>query len=82
MILFFSIANVSSMLFSTFSHYSGIHFLCNMYVLWSFTEPVIRMFGKEQFCGKLICFLYKFFLFTFFFFLAVFLSGGKIIYFS
>jgi rhomboid-like protein len=48
------IANVSSMLLSTFSHYNGIHFFCNMYVLWSFSEPVIRMFGKEQFYGKLI----------------------------
>lgn len=48
----FSLANVSSMLLSTFSHYNGIHFFCNMYVLWSFSEPIIRMFGKEQFFGK------------------------------
>ncbi|CAF1212315.1 unnamed protein product [Rotaria sordida] len=41
--------NVSSMLLSTFSHYNGIHFFCNMYVLWSFSDPVIRIFGKEQF---------------------------------
>ncbi|CAF1254541.1 unnamed protein product [Rotaria sp. Silwood1] len=41
--------NLSSMLLSTFSHYNGIHFFCNMYVLWSFSDPVIRMFGKEQF---------------------------------
>ncbi|CAF1633161.1 unnamed protein product, partial [Adineta ricciae] len=41
--------NLSSMVLSTFSHYNGIHFLCNMYVLWSFHEPIVRMFGKEQF---------------------------------
>ncbi|CAF1421235.1 unnamed protein product [Rotaria magnacalcarata] len=41
--------NVSSMLLSTFSHYNGIHFLCNMYVLWSFSDPIIKIFGKEQF---------------------------------
>ncbi|UJR13349.1 hypothetical protein I4U23_000367 [Adineta vaga] len=41
--------NLSSMLLSTFSHYNGIHFLCNMYVLWSFHEPIVKIFGKEQF---------------------------------
>ena len=39
------------MVLSTFSHYNGIHFLCNMYVLWSFSDPIIRIFGKEQFLG-------------------------------
>ena len=48
----FLLANLSSMLLSTFSHYNGLHFLCNMYVLWSFSDPIVRMFGKEQFFGK------------------------------
>lgn len=43
--------NLSSMVLSTFSHYNGLHFFCNMYVLWSFSDPIIRMLGKEQFCA-------------------------------
>jgi len=40
------------MVLSTFSHYNGLHFFCNMYVLWSFSDPIIRMLGPEQFCGN------------------------------
>ena len=64
------------MLLSTFSHYNGLHFLCNMYVLWSFSDPIVRMFGKEQFFGKLNRIFQRNFT-DLILFLAVFLSGGK-----
>lgn len=54
------------MLLSTFSHYNGIHLLCNMYVLWSFSDPIIKIFGKEQFFGVSFFPCYKFlFIFSF-----------------
>ncbi|CAF1578297.1 unnamed protein product [Adineta steineri] len=46
--------NLSSMLLSTFSHYNGLHFFCNMYVLWSFSDPIIQIFGKEQFAAVFV----------------------------
>nr|CAG4644859.1 EOG090X07NR [Leptodora kindtii] len=37
------------MVFSTFSHFSVLHFAANMYVLHSFSEPVTNFMGREQF---------------------------------
>lgn len=39
------------MLLSTFSHYSGLHILANMYVLHSFSSGAVDRMGKEQFLG-------------------------------
>ncbi|KAK2151383.1 hypothetical protein LSH36_365g04034 [Paralvinella palmiformis] len=38
-----------SMLLSVFSQRSLIHLTCNMVVLWSFSEPITRTWGREQF---------------------------------
>lgn len=37
------------MLLSTFSHYSGLHLLANMYVLHSFSTGAVHALGQEQF---------------------------------
>ncbi|XP_071949977.1 presenilin-associated rhomboid-like protein, mitochondrial [Antedon mediterranea] len=37
------------MVLSTFSHYSLWHLAVNMYVLWTFSHSMERLFGKEQF---------------------------------
>uniref|UniRef100_A0A673B4F0 rhomboid protease n=1 Tax=Sphaeramia orbicularis TaxID=375764 RepID=A0A673B4F0_9TELE len=37
------------MLLSTFSHYSIIHMVANMYVLWTFSSGIVSLLGKEQF---------------------------------
>lgn len=37
------------MVLSTFSHYSGLHLLANMYVLHSFSTGAVHSLGKEQF---------------------------------
>lgn len=37
-----------SLLLSAFSHYNLWHIAANMYVLWSFTQVSINLFGKEQ----------------------------------
>ncbi|XP_060526467.1 presenilin-associated rhomboid-like protein, mitochondrial [Cylas formicarius] len=37
------------MILSTFSHYSGLHLLANMYVLHSFSTGAVHSLGKEQF---------------------------------
>lgn len=37
------------MILSTFSHYSVIHMLANMYVLWTFSSGIVSLLGKEQF---------------------------------
>lgn len=37
-----------SMLLSAFSHFNLWHIAANMYVLWSFTQVSIGLFGKEQ----------------------------------
>ncbi|CAH1957734.1 unnamed protein product [Acanthoscelides obtectus] len=37
------------MLLSTFSHYSGMHLLANMYVLHSFSTGAVQSLGMEQF---------------------------------
>ncbi|XP_045471466.1 presenilins-associated rhomboid-like protein, mitochondrial isoform X2 [Harmonia axyridis] len=39
------------MLLSTFSHYSTLHLLANMYVLHSFSTGAAQGLGKEQFLG-------------------------------
>ncbi|KAL3282153.1 hypothetical protein HHI36_005348 [Cryptolaemus montrouzieri] len=39
------------MLLSTFSHYSSLHLLANMYVLHSFSTGAAQGLGKEQFLG-------------------------------
>ncbi|KAF6202511.1 hypothetical protein GE061_002907 [Apolygus lucorum] len=39
------------MLFSAFSHISGVHLLTNMYVLYSFTQVTVEYMGPEQFTG-------------------------------
>nr|CAG4647124.1 EOG090X07NR [Megafenestra aurita] len=39
------------MVFSTFSHYSFLHFGANMYVLHSFMNATTQSMGKEQFLG-------------------------------
>ncbi|XP_064638959.1 presenilin-associated rhomboid-like protein, mitochondrial isoform X2 [Lineus longissimus] len=40
-----------SMVGATFSHYSFFHLAVNMYVLWSFSNIIGRVLGKEQFLG-------------------------------
>ncbi|OQR77879.1 presenilins-associated rhomboid protein [Tropilaelaps mercedesae] len=42
-------SNVLPMILSTFSHSSPVHFMCNMYVLYSFSDSVISLIGQEQF---------------------------------
>ncbi|XP_055348643.1 presenilins-associated rhomboid-like protein, mitochondrial [Paramacrobiotus metropolitanus] len=37
------------MFLSMFSQIAPFHLLCNMYVLWSFSDAVMHMFGQEQF---------------------------------
>ncbi|XP_043858928.1 presenilins-associated rhomboid-like protein, mitochondrial isoform X1 [Dromiciops gliroides] len=39
----------SPMLLSTFSHFSLLHMMANMYVLWSFSTSIVNILGKEQF---------------------------------
>ncbi|XP_021929441.1 presenilins-associated rhomboid-like protein, mitochondrial isoform X2 [Zootermopsis nevadensis] len=39
------------MVLSTFSHYSAIHLLANMFVLHSFLSGAVASLGKEQFLG-------------------------------
>lgn len=39
------------MLLSAFSHCSLLHLACNMYVLHSFSGPIVAALGKEQFMG-------------------------------
>ncbi|XP_014777461.1 presenilins-associated rhomboid-like protein, mitochondrial [Octopus bimaculoides] len=38
-----------SMLLSAFSQYNFMHLFTNMYVLWSFSNVALNLFGKEQF---------------------------------
>lgn len=42
------------MVLSTFSHYSALHLLANMYVLHSFSSGAVASLGKEQFLGLYI----------------------------
>ncbi|XP_054479737.1 presenilins-associated rhomboid-like protein, mitochondrial isoform X2 [Anoplopoma fimbria] len=37
------------MVLSSFSHYSIIHMVANMYVLWTFSSGIVSLLGKEQF---------------------------------
>uniref|UniRef100_A0A8P4GQ80 rhomboid protease n=1 Tax=Dicentrarchus labrax TaxID=13489 RepID=A0A8P4GQ80_DICLA len=37
------------MVLSSFSHYSIIHMMANMYVLWTFSSGIVSLLGKEQF---------------------------------
>ncbi|KAM3834353.1 presenilin-associated rhomboid-like protein, mitochondrial isoform 2-T2 [Vipera latastei] len=37
------------MLLSTFSHFSLLHMVANMYVLWSFSTSIVSILGREQF---------------------------------
>ncbi|CAG07672.1 unnamed protein product, partial [Tetraodon nigroviridis] len=37
------------MVLSSFSHYSLIHMMANMYVLWTFSSGIVSLLGKEQF---------------------------------
>ncbi|XP_037837967.1 presenilins-associated rhomboid-like protein, mitochondrial [Kryptolebias marmoratus] len=37
------------MILSCFSHYSIIHMVANMYVLWMFSSGIVSLLGKEQF---------------------------------
>ncbi|XP_003975640.2 presenilin-associated rhomboid-like protein A, mitochondrial [Takifugu rubripes] len=37
------------MILSSFSHYSIIHMMANMYVLWTFSSGIVSLLGKEQF---------------------------------
>ncbi|XP_068427632.1 presenilin-associated rhomboid-like protein A, mitochondrial isoform X2 [Clinocottus analis] len=37
------------MLLSSFSHYSIIHMVANMYVLWTFSSGIVFLLGREQF---------------------------------
>ncbi|XP_059200089.1 presenilin-associated rhomboid-like protein A, mitochondrial isoform X1 [Centropristis striata] len=37
------------MVLSSFSHYSIIHMVTNMYVLWTFSSGIVSLLGKEQF---------------------------------
>uniref|UniRef100_A0A8D0GEN0 rhomboid protease n=1 Tax=Sphenodon punctatus TaxID=8508 RepID=A0A8D0GEN0_SPHPU len=39
----------SPMLLSTFSHFSFFHMAANMYVLWSFSNSIVTLLGREQF---------------------------------
>ncbi|KAI0978141.1 hypothetical protein GJ496_006472, partial [Pomphorhynchus laevis] len=47
-------AHNASMLLSVFSHYSPMHLFCNMFVLWSFSDVLINLFGKYQFYATYI----------------------------
>ncbi|KAK2174132.1 hypothetical protein NP493_826g01006 [Ridgeia piscesae] len=44
-----SAAPCTSMLLSSFSHYSLMHLFVNMYVLWSFAPTITQLLGPEQF---------------------------------
>ncbi|XP_037643157.1 presenilins-associated rhomboid-like protein, mitochondrial [Sebastes umbrosus] len=37
------------MVLSSFSHYSIVHMVANMYVLWTFSSGIVSLLGKEQF---------------------------------
>ncbi|XP_056328620.1 presenilins-associated rhomboid-like protein, mitochondrial isoform X2 [Danio aesculapii] len=37
------------MVLSSFSHYSVIHMVANMYVLWTFSSSIVSLLGREQF---------------------------------
>ncbi|KAF0046993.1 hypothetical protein F2P81_000626 [Scophthalmus maximus] len=37
------------MVLSSFSHYSFIHMVANMYVLWTFSSGIVSLLGREQF---------------------------------
>ncbi|XP_023132339.1 presenilins-associated rhomboid-like protein, mitochondrial isoform X1 [Amphiprion ocellaris] len=37
------------MVLSSFSHYSIIHMVANMYVLWTFSSGIVSLLGREQF---------------------------------
>ncbi|XP_056276989.1 presenilins-associated rhomboid-like protein, mitochondrial isoform X2 [Pseudoliparis swirei] len=37
------------MVLSSFSHYSVVHLVANMYVLWTFSTGIVSLLGKEQF---------------------------------
>ncbi|XP_066509033.1 presenilin-associated rhomboid-like protein A, mitochondrial [Hoplias malabaricus] len=37
------------MLLSSFSHYSILHMMANMYVLWTFSTSAVSLLGREQF---------------------------------
>ncbi|XP_030607102.1 presenilin-associated rhomboid-like protein A, mitochondrial [Archocentrus centrarchus] len=37
------------MALSSFSHYSIMHMVANMYVLWTFSSGIVSLLGKEQF---------------------------------
>ncbi|XP_057712565.1 presenilins-associated rhomboid-like protein, mitochondrial [Corythoichthys intestinalis] len=37
------------MILSPFSHFSVLHFLANMYVLWTFSSGIVSLLGREQF---------------------------------
>ncbi|XP_077954773.1 presenilin-associated rhomboid-like protein A, mitochondrial isoform X1 [Gasterosteus aculeatus] len=37
------------MILSSFSHYSVIHMVANMYVLWTFSSGIVSLLGREQF---------------------------------
>ncbi|XP_056148570.1 presenilins-associated rhomboid-like protein, mitochondrial [Lampris incognitus] len=37
------------MVLSSFSHYSIIHMVANMYVLWTFSSSIVSLLGREQF---------------------------------
>ncbi|XP_054888835.1 presenilins-associated rhomboid-like protein, mitochondrial isoform X2 [Poeciliopsis prolifica] len=37
------------MILSSFSHYSIIHMVANMYILWTFSSGIVSLLGKEQF---------------------------------
>ncbi|XP_041847849.1 presenilins-associated rhomboid-like protein, mitochondrial isoform X2 [Melanotaenia boesemani] len=37
------------MVLSCFSHYSIIHMVANMYVLWTFSSAIVSLLGREQF---------------------------------
>uniref|UniRef100_A0A665TH81 rhomboid protease n=1 Tax=Echeneis naucrates TaxID=173247 RepID=A0A665TH81_ECHNA len=37
------------MILSSFSHYSIIHMVANMYVLWTFSSGIVSLLGREQF---------------------------------
>lgn len=37
------------MVLSTFSHFHALHLGLNMFVLYSFSTPIVHVLGKEQF---------------------------------
>ncbi|KAI0227951.1 Presenilins-associated rhomboid-like protein, mitochondrial [Lamellibrachia satsuma] len=49
-----SAAPCTSMLLSSFSHYSLMHLFVNMYVLWSFAPTITQLLGPEQFAAMYI----------------------------